>query len=277
MTGRTFLIGVQRHANNLPKASENLERAFCRIEYHPVGRGHPVSQDKQARGGHGHVHTAVVMAEDKVVHRIVGLVVLAELVEGFIGPFEGVGDGLFRPGTLAPAGGPLEGDPGVQGGEKHLRPMLAEDSFHEFVPVVAGAQAVSVAQAEAFAAYLHHMRLLQLDHAQLLEVVEGPEVVVALEEVHFYAGVNEVRDGPQHADAALGHHVAVFVPEVEDVAQQVQGLGFRRVYALEKLGEFAFALRRVSRREAQMHVGRKVCQVFGHQANMKIKAATRRQ
>ena len=65
-----------------------------------------------------------------------------------------------------------------------------------------------------------------------------PQVVVAAEVVHLDAGIGEFADFAQQARVALGHHVAVLVPEVEEVAHEIDGL--RPVLdAVEEIGQLA--------------------------------------
>ena len=204
----------------------------------------------------------MIMAEEEVVHRIMALEILAELVQGFIGPFESIGDGLFRPGTVAPAGSPPEGYPGVKGRKKNLGPALAEHAFDKLVPMVSRAQSVPVSHTEALPPYLRHIRLLKLHHAQLFKIVERPEVVVSLEEVHLHARIYQVCDGSQHPDRALGHHIAVLIPEIENVSQQIQGLCTGRVNLFEKADKVPLPLRRIPHLKTQVDVGSKVCELW---------------
>ena len=73
----------------------------------------------------------------------------------------------------------------------------------------------------------------------LLQVAVGPEVVVAHEVVHLHAHVGQFGEFAEEARVALGHHVAVFVPEVEHIAEQIDR--FRLVfYLVEEAHEAAF-------------------------------------
>ena len=61
--------------------------------------------------------------------------------------------------------------------------------------------------------------------AFLFEIVVLPEVVVADEIVNLHAEVGEFADFAEQSREALGHGVAVLVPEVEHVAEEVDGRG----------------------------------------------------
>ena len=141
----------------------------------------------------------------------------------------------------------------------------------------ARSQAVAVAQAEFFRAYLHHLRLLQPLQAQLLEVAVRPDVVVAREEIDLHAGIQKRHQCSKHPHIAFGHHVAVLVPEVPDVAHEVQRLRLRRINTLQESHEGVFPRGRIPHPEAQMDVGDEICQVLGHYPKMKISPATTRQ
>ena len=86
------------------------------------------------------------------------------------------------------------------------------------------AQSVAVCQVELLAVDFGSQRLtVQDDAAFLLEVIAAPDVVVADEEVHFHAEVRQLGQFAQEARVAFGHDGLEFVPEVEHVAQQVDG------------------------------------------------------
>ena len=153
----------------------------------------------------------------------------------------------------------------MQRGETPLEKAVVEDPAHAFVARAARSQTVAVAQAKGLGPNLHHIRLLQAPHAQLFKIVIGPDVVVALEEAHLYAGIHKGNQGRQHFHIALRHYVAVLVPEVPDIAQKIQRLRLGRVDPPQKGHEGLLPRGRVSHLEAQMDVGDKVCQCFRHE------------
>ena len=102
------------------------------------------------------------------------------------------------------------------------------------------AQAVAVGQIEYLSVYFGGYRLgVEGDAALLLEVIVGPDVVVAGEEVHLDAHVRQLGKLAEEARVALWHNVFVLVPEVEHVAEQVHGGGFR-LYVVEETHQAAF-------------------------------------
>ncbi len=80
---------------------------------------------------------------------------------------------------------------------------------------------VAVGDEDFFAREGHHLRRgADLHPALTREVVADPHVVVAREEDHPHAPVRQLGQFPQRAHEALGHHTAVFEPEIENVADQ---------------------------------------------------------
>lgn len=55
----------------------------------------------------------------------------------------------------------------------------------------------------------------------LLQVSISPDIVIACEEMDLYAHISKLGQFPQKARKPLWHNIAVLVPEVEHVAQQV--------------------------------------------------------
>ena len=63
--------------------------------------------------------------------------------------------------------------------------------------------------------------------------------MVACEIVHFYAQVGQFADFSQEAGIAFGYGVFVFVPEIKNVAQQINGSSLV-LDAVEKVDEASF-------------------------------------
>ena len=198
------------------------------------------------------------MAEDEVIDRLRER--RAELVQGFILPLEGIADAFSEPGFPGPSVAHPEGEPGVQGAETALEEAVVESPPHEFVATHAWTEPVAVTQAELLSADLRHIRLYAALHPEFLEIGVGPDVVVPLKEIHFHAGVHQVLQGGENARIALGDHVPVFIPEVPDVAEEVQGLRLGRRNSAEELHETRFPAGRVGNGEAQVDVGDEVCE-----------------
>ena len=99
-----------------------------------------------------------------------------------------------------------------------------EQQAQQFEARVGVAQTVAVGQVELLAADFGGQCLaVQDDAALLLQVVAAPNVVVADEEMHFHPEVRQLGHLAQKARVALGHDGLELVPEVEHVAQQVDG------------------------------------------------------
>ena len=116
----------------------------------------------------------------------------------------------------------------MDGGEEALADAVVEHGAYDLELRVGVAQPVAVGQIEDAAVELRGQRLAVDDDAALaLQVVEGPDVVVAREVVHLDAHVCQLGDLAEEARVALRHHVFIFEPEVEHVAQQIDGSRLR--------------------------------------------------
>ena len=71
-------------------------------------------------------------------------------------------------------------------------------------------------------------RRADLHAAFAREVIAHPHVVVAREKEDAYAAVGHRSQPAERPDEAAGHHLAVFEPEVEDIAQKNDRLGIGR-------------------------------------------------
>ena len=133
-----------------------------------------------------------------------------------------------------------------------------------------------MSQTEHLSADVHKGRLLQTLHSKFLEIAVGPHVVVSLEEIHIHALVHQVGNGAEHPDITLGNNIAVLVPEIPDVAQEIQRsriLGKRP----QKIHKTRLPGSRIIDLQTQMDVGDEIYAFTAHYANMNIAAAARRQ
>ena len=80
---------------------------------------------------------------------------------------------------------------------------------------------------------------MQDDATLLGQIVAAPDVVVAREEVHFHAQVGQFGQFAQEARISLGYDGLEFVPEVEHVAQQIDG-SCLVLDAVQKVDQAAF-------------------------------------
>ena len=114
----------------------------------------------------------------------------------------------------------------MERGKHELAEAVVEHGTYQFELLVGIAQTVAVGQVEHLAVDFGGDRLLvQYYSALLLQVVVGPDVVVAGEVVHLHTHVGKLRELAQKASVATRHHILVFIPEVEHVAKQVYGAG----------------------------------------------------
>ena len=81
---------------------------------------------------------------------------------------------------------------------------------------------------------LHKARLaMNYNTTLLFKIVETPLVVIASKEMHLNAHVRQFRELAQEACKTAWHHISVFIPEIEDVAQQIYRCCLV-LYAVEK-------------------------------------------
>ena len=147
----------------------------------------------------------------------------------------------------------------MQGGEEALHRVAVEQHAQHLEARVRVAQTVAVGQVELLTADFGGQRLAMQDDAALpLQVVAAPDVVVADEEVHLHPEVRQFGHLAQEARVALGHDGLEFVPEVEHVAQQVDG-GCLVLDAVQESDQAAFLRPSVGDGErAQVGVGEEV-------------------
>ena len=94
-----------------------------------------------------------------------------------------------------------------------------EDAPDEFETFGRIAQTVAMCQEEDLAIELGGLRLLVEDDTTLLfQIAISPDVVVACKVMHLDTHIGEFGDFSQKTGEALGHHIFIFVPEIEHVA-----------------------------------------------------------
>src|SRR5574344_2640816 len=115
-----------------------------------------------------------------------------------------------------------------------------EETAEHLEVFVGVTQSVAVPQVEHFTVNFGCDRFLVKNNAALLlQISVAPDVVVAQKVMHLYAEICQFRELTQKSSIAFGHHIFIFVPEVEHVAQQVNGVSFV-LDAVEKLDKPAF-------------------------------------
>ena len=61
------------------------------------------------------------------------------------------------------------------------------------------------------------------DTTFLLQIVIGPDVMVADEEMHLHPIISQFGEFAEKAAVTSWHHIFVFIPEIEHVAQKING------------------------------------------------------
>ena len=188
--------------------------------------GNPFAEDDEAAGGReGLVGHDVAVAHHEIVY---GGVDVAEVFYGEYGLRLGVD--AEEPGRVAavvlavfcaPPVGEAYGPPGVYGGIEPLAEAVAEQAADEAESGAEAAYAVAVGEKEAAAHNLAHGISVDFHAYFIAQIVEQPYVVVADEPVYFHATVGQAGKSAKEPDIAARHDGAVFIPIVEDVAEEV--------------------------------------------------------
>lgn len=158
------------------------------VEIQVGRRAYPVLQDNEVRPARcTHLHVHVVMPEDEIVHRSGLLVFGGELVQRLVlAPEE-----ILRMPCKAVAPGPAVADaesyPRMEHAEKELKHPVVENSTEQTVACRHRTESVAVPEAEMRAIDIDIRRLDQPLHPELLEIMIGPYIVVALEKIDIHA------------------------------------------------------------------------------------------
>ncbi len=176
-------------------------------------------------GGKGVVHGRVPMTEEEAIDFRIGFAevlrrVLPEPL-GFWGVISrNMGTGLSAVGR-PPAGKPMR-PIWVDLLEKHLEESVVEQAFEPLVRPVSGSESIAVADVATQPIPFPDHGSGMYPHTQfLLQIAEGPEIVVARVEMDGQSLVCQPGDGAHQTAASPRYHVVVFVPKVEQVAHEV--------------------------------------------------------
>lgn len=148
---------------------------------------------------------------------------------------------------------------GVQRAEHPLAEFVPEYFFDEFIAVVTGTQAISVSDKELLS--IEFERFWFMVHGDIqffFKITIHPHVVVPGKKMNGNTCVGKPCELPQQTDVAFRHNCFVFVPEIEDIANNEEYSRFRHDLFQEMDNPvFSFpALRVVGR--AQVEIGEEV-------------------
>ena len=112
----------------------------------------------------------------------------------------------------------------MQSREEPLAGLAVEDAAYHLERLVGIAQPVAVSQVENLAIELNCLWLFMQDNTALfLQVFVGPDIVVASEVMYLDTHVGQFGYLSEETGEAFWHHIFIFVPEVEHIAQQIDG------------------------------------------------------
>ena len=115
-------------------------------------------------------------------------------------------------------------DVGVDPAEEPSREPVPEHALQQLVALIPRAQPVAVGEEDAPALERDRKGLVGEGNVQLApQVVSDPEVVISADIRDRQSRPAQLPQLLEHADVALGHGVAVFEPEVEEISPHVEG------------------------------------------------------
>ena len=112
----------------------------------------------------------------------------------------------------------------MDGGEHKLAYLTVEEDTEELEFLVGITQSVAMGKEEYLSVYLCCERLLVQYHSTFfLQVVEGPDVVIACEVVYLHTHIREFRQFAEETGISTRHDILELIPEVEHVAKEIDG------------------------------------------------------
>ena len=159
--------------------------------------------------------------------------------------------------------GPIQSEPHAPAGMHAIEQPLAggvmEHTAQELEFHVGVTQSVAMGQIEYLIVNLDGGWLTVQNNATfLLQIAIGPQVVVACEEMYLDPHIGQFGDLTQETGESLGHHIAVLIPEVEHIAQQIDGCRLM-LDTVEKPDESSFLHTSVLDGErSQVSIGEKI-------------------
>ena len=202
---------------------------------------HPVFQDVEAgAAGERHVDIGMVVAEDEVVHIVSLLKLCRKLIQRLFRALEFIFPIVRQAAVMRPSVAKTIGKPRMQHAEKDLKETAMEDAADDSVAKRNVSESVTVSEAESNPGDIHDTWLFKTFHAEFLKVAVGPDVMVSREEIYIHSAVHEFLQGGECADISFRNHITVFIPEVPDVAEQIDRFGVFR-QGTQEVGETALA------------------------------------
>ena len=132
---------------------------------------------------------------------------------------------VFQAAVLGPTKTEANPPPWMNASKKPLANRIVEDRAKQTKLAAGVTQSVAMSKQEYLVAQLDGYRFGMHNHSTLLlEIILAPHIVVTREEVHLDAHVCQFANLAKDSGVPLRHHILVLVPEVEDIAQEIDGL-----------------------------------------------------
>ena len=191
----------------------------------------PIAQDEQARlMGKHEVEFNVAMTKEEEIDVGVGFQIFLGVEHQRFLIFPHVRRvatlSVRQAATLGPCKSETNPEVGMEPTEKLLAEAIVKNFANELELAVGVAQAISVTDVECLVGQRkRHWFAMQRDATLSDKVFPSPDIVVARKEMNLYAHIREFRQFAEETCVALWHHLVVFKPEVEHVAQEIDGFG----------------------------------------------------
>ena len=205
----------------------------------------------------------MIVPENKIVYLVTGwlaeLELFGKLYNGLVFFAEFIVYAFCKPVVPAPAISELKGPSRMHTAEKFLQKTAGKNRLEHSVPPVSLCKGVSMGQTEIFPAQPDHGRLPAFHYESkfLLKISVCPDIMVSVEKVHLHAGICQSGQCPQRSGISARDDIFIFIPEIEYVAQKINGLCiFGNL--LQKGGKNLFAGLKVAISEPQMRIRNKI-------------------
>ena len=231
---------------------------------------YPIAKDDDARlATEGKVEFYVAMAEDEVVN--IGMlfeVLLGKKYQRFlvlalirrVSPNAVLqGRLMLQSAVLCPSQAELHAEVGMQPTECPLAKLVMEDASDKPKLPVMVAKSVSMSKIEGLVAYIQSERVIVHRHATFLfQIVKTPDVMIAGKVMYLDAHVGQFAYLAEEACIAFWYDGLILKPEVEHVAEHVDGTRLV-LYLVEEAHESPLLLSGVRNgKTSQMGIGYKV-------------------
>ena len=214
----------------------------------------PVFQDKKTgAGSEGHIDRGVIVSEDKVIYVMNRGELLCKLHQRFVRTAEDIFLVMGKAVAPRPSVSEAEGYPWMQKAEEELGYTAMEYATQKTVAERNRSQAVAMPQTELLTFDIDYSRLHKFDHTKLFKIGICPYVMVSFKEIHLDPSVHKVLQGRKYSYVTFRYYIAVLIPEIPYIPQEVHRSGILRKIPQETC-KTGFAVGRIADPKAEMYI-----------------------